>query len=258
MRSSRRALGLVLTIVATTALSVVTAQPAAAACPPGTYPPSNCAPVLSLNAPTAKFTLSTARPSWTVKYSGASITGYQVRYNRAPWNGSWQGWVHPAAWTGIQSTSVTQTLPVGFTYCYQVRAIDSANRLGPWTSVRCTARPLDDRSLIISSAWTRGTSSNHYLGTYTRTTTRGARAYRGGAVVSRVAVVGTKCSNCGRVGVYVGSTLVATFNFASATTSYRNILSTGAFNVRVGATVSVRSLDSNRRVLIDGFGISRV
>jgi hypothetical protein len=256
MLVTRRLAGLTLVAVAAIALPITLASPAQAACAPGTYPPSNCAPTLSLNAPTALATLSGARPGWSVKFAGAPISYYQLKYNRAAWNGNFQGWVSPYAWRRLSVTSLAYTLPIGYTYCFSARAVDTAGRIGAWTASRCIARPLDDRSLSVTPSWRRSTNSNYYLGTFTLTSRLNAVAVRTGVRATRLGVVGTTCSTCGTVGVYVGSTLVGRLSFVSSSTRYRVIRYTNKFSLRTG-TVTLRNLSSGRRVILDGLVVGR-
>jgi hypothetical protein len=49
----------------------------------------------------------------------------------------------------------------GGDYCFAVRAVDNAGNTSPWTTPRCTARPLDDRALSVGAGWARGTGSSY-------------------------------------------------------------------------------------------------
>lgn len=256
MRVTRRFAGLAVSAIAAVALPIMIAPPAQAACAPGTYPPSNCAPTVTLHA-LPRFTLGRSTPSWSPTYYGAGIAKYQARYNRAAWSGTFQGWVYPAAWQDLHTTYVTHILPIGSTYCYSVRAVDNAGRVGPWSTSRCTARPLDDRAMTASAGWSRNLSSNFYLGTYTNTARLNAKLYRTNAYVARIGVVGTSCRYCGTVYIYVGTTRVGAVNFYSATTHYKQIRVTNAFSVRRG-TITLKNVVSGTQVFIDGLGVSRV
>ncbi|MDP9182669.1 MAG: hypothetical protein M3P04_07845 [Actinomycetota bacterium] len=257
MQATRRLAGLALVAAAAVALPITLAQPASAACAPGTYPPSSCAPTVVMTAPQTRFTLNSAHVAWRVQYSAGPIEKYQVRYARARWNGVTEPLVYPRVWNNLQTTAVSQTLPLGYTYCYSVRAVDTANRVGPWSDARCTARPLDDRSLALSSGWTRGSLSYFYMGTFSTTKARGARAVRTGANVRRIGVVGRTCPTCGKIGVFLGSTQIGTISFYSATTMNQQIKLLSPFVTHTGTTITLKNL-STKRVYIDGLGISRV
>jgi hypothetical protein len=256
MQVTRRLAGLAVAVVAAVALPITLAQPAQAACPSGTYPPDSCAPTLSLYAPASRVTIGTARPAWKAVTYGSAISYYQLRYVRAPWNGNFSAWTYPSTWQHLTSPSTALALTTGYTYCFSVRGIDTANRVGAWTANRCTAAPLDDRALALQSGWSRGTNSSYLYGTYSTTSRLNTAAVRTGAVVGQIGVVGARCSTCGTVGVYVGSTLVGKLNFASTGTQLRVPLVTGRFSPRAG-TIYLRDLTSGRRLLVDGIAILR-
>ena len=253
MKAPRRLAGMAIAAVAAVALPITVAQPANAACPSGTYPPSSCAPTLTMTGP-APVTLGAARVSWSVRTFGASLSYYQLRYTRAAWNGNLQGWTYPSSWQHLTTAVRVQTLPIGYTYCYSARAIDSANRVGPWAKARCATRALDDRSFAVSSSWRRGAGSVYYLGTVSTTTRLGARAVRTGAKFRRIAVVATACPSCGKVGVYAGTSLIGTLNFASSATAWRQVRYTPSFSGFTG-TITLRNLSSGKRVWLDGVAV---
>src|SRR4029078_12117900 len=106
---------------------------------------------------------------------------------------------------GRRARRVVGTPKARYEYCFAARARDKVGNTSAWSTERCTARPLDDRSLsTTTSGWTRAASSTAYAGTLTRTTTVGAKLPRSAGAFRRVAVVATTCSTCGSVEVYVG------------------------------------------------------
>jgi hypothetical protein len=135
------------------------------------------------------------------------------------------------------------------------RSRDKAGNVSPWTSSRCTARPLDDRAVTASAGWSRVTGSGYYAGTVTKTTQAGRTLTRTGAITSRVALVATTCATCGRVQVLVNGGLYRTVSLYSATTKRQVLIVLPPFSVRA-ATVTLKTLD-NRLVEIDGLGLSR-
>jgi hypothetical protein len=128
-------------------------------------------------------------------------------------------WQYPAAWQKLTSTIVTLTGAVpAVGYCFQTRAVDKVGNTDAWSTLKCSAVALDDRSLAASAGWSRVSWNLFYRGTATQTTKTGASLTRPGAALTRVAVVATRCPTCGTVGVYVNGNPVGTVNLYSAAT----------------------------------------
>jgi hypothetical protein len=182
------------------------------------------------------------------------MTGYDVRFRRASWNGSFGSFSY-------QSTSKpTLALPVaaGSTYCFSVRARDALGYASTsWSPERCTAVPLDDRSLTRHGPWTSTTGSAYYLSTSSRSSAYGASLVRTSVKARRIAIVATTCPTCGSIRVYWGATLVRTISLRSSTTANGRTIAVVAFTSVRSGTVTVKVATSRRNVLIDGIAISR-
>ncbi len=214
------------------------------------------APSVLMTKPGARFQLaSSTTAAWSGQdtATGTGIAGYSVRYRRATHNTDFGAPSAPTA-LGPSVTSKTYTgLQAGSTYCYSVTARDHAGNLSA-PSTRCTAVPLDDRSLTRSSHWALSRPSGWFKGTAVSTKTRGATLTKG-ATLKRIAVVAQKCPTCGVVGLYVNSTLIARVNLSAARSS-RALINVPAFALRTG-TVKLRVLSSGKLVKIDALGVSR-
>lgn len=215
--------------------------------PPGTAP---LAP--TLRSPTAPVQLAS---STVVSWSGSSgVARYQVRYQRAAYNGGFGAWVYPAGWQALPASTSTVTasgLVQGYDYCYAVRATDGAGNTSAWTPSRCTARALDDRALGASTGWQRVTGSRWWNSTATTTTTVGARLTKSGVQLDRVGVVATTCNHCGSVAVYVGATKIGTISLYATATHYQRLLLLPRFSLGT-RTVTIKVLSSGKTVQIDG------
>ncbi len=212
------------------------------------------APTVDMTKPDVRFQLSqSATAVWSGDDAGG-IEEYEVRDRRAPHDADFGEWTTP---TMVDSTVTSQTfdgLVLGSTYCFGVTAVDRAgNQSGE--SSRCTAVPLDDRSLQRSAGWTRSTQRGWFGGTAISTKQRGA-TLTVDATLARVALVAQKCSTCGVVGVYVDGTLVKKVDL-SATQSSRPLILLPAFSLRTG-TVKVKVLSSGKLVKVDALGVSRL
>ena len=216
--------------------------------PPGTAP---SAP--TLKSPTAAVQLaSSAVVSWSATWSG--VAHYEVRYQRAAYNGGFGAWVYPASWQALPASTSTVTatgLVQGYDYCYAVRATDGAGNTSAWTPSRCTARALDDRALSASTGWQRVTGSNWWNSSATTTTTVGARLTKSSVQLDRVGIVATTCNHCGSVAVYVGATKIGTISLYATATHYQRLLQLPRFSLQTG-TVTIKVLSSGKTVQIDG------
>lgn len=214
----------------------------------------NTAPSASMTAPTAAFVVgSSARVAWAGSDAGSGILRYEVRRRSAAFSGGFGPW---GAVTAYQATAVTAgSLARGYTYCWQVRAVDRAGNTSAWSTPRCTAVPLDDRSLSVTSSWVRGTGVAYWNGTVSKASRTGATMTRTGAQVDRIAVVARRCSTCGVLGVYVSGVLVGKVNTYGGS-AYRVLYVLPKFAYRTG-TVTLKVLSPGKPVYVDGVGLTR-
>ena len=145
----------------------------------------------------------------------------------------------------------------GTTYCYAARSRAATGAVSTWTKETCTAVPLDERSMTKSSGWPAGTGSAYYKGTYLRTTPKNAKLTRTGAQAKRIAIVATTCATCGKVSVYLGSTLLKTVSLYSSTTKNKRLITIAAFPEVRSGTISIKVITGGKKVLIDGLVISK-
>ncbi|HWU24063.1 MAG TPA: fibronectin type III domain-containing protein [Nocardioides sp.] len=216
-------------------------------------PADTTAPSVSLTAPTAAaITATSTVVRWQGSDTGTGVASYQLQASGAGTG----GWTDVGSAVGAGTTAETVTgLAPGSTTCFRVRATDGASNTAT-SAARCTAVPLDDRALSASRGWRRITGSGYFLGTATRTTTKGASLSRAGLTLDRVGVVATTCPSCGTVGAYVGGRLIGRISLVSSGTHNRVIKLLPRFTTRTG-TVSLRVLSSRRTVVVDGLVSSR-
>jgi len=183
-----------------------------------------------------------------------AIGTYAVRYRRVAWN-SWT-WATLSAGT-TPASSLQVALSPGYTYCFSAAATDVDGFVGPWSAERCTATPLDDRSLYRKGVWSTSTGSAYYRGTVIRSTSLGATAYRASVKAKRISIVVTTCPTCGSIKVYLGTTLLLSKSLVSSTTVNRKVITVAVFTSVRSGTVTVKVSTAGRKVLIDGLAISR-
>ena len=218
-------------------------------------PTDTTAPTASVTAPaTGSTSLDSA--AWRWGSVDGDVTSYDWRYRVAGTASGFGGYAYPASLQVTGTTSLTQALAPGHTYCASVRARDGRDNLGAWSPEVCTSDALDDRSLAASSGWARGAAAGRFRGTYTQTTTAGA-TLRVGVQARRLALVVTTCNRCGRVTVYVNGTPLVTKNLYSPTTRLAQVISLPVYTLR-SATIVVKALDAGRIVQVDGLAASRV
>lgn len=212
-------------------------------------------PVVRITGPAALADLATtAVVSWTgadAVVAGASASGvwnYDVRYRTSTPSRDTGTYGYPAAWQHTTSTSESVPALAGTEYCFSVRARDVVGNLSAWSADRCTASPLDDRSLTSTAA--RLTSSAYYKGTLSRTVSAGVPFSRTGVTATRVGVVATTCTSCGALDVTLAGKYLGRVNLRATSTHYRQTFWLPAFPLRSG-TLVLRSV-SSAQVLLDG------
>ena len=220
------------------------------------------APTVTATAPTQPFALaSSATVSWTGQDNtgGTGIAYYQVRERTAAYSSGFKPWAYPSTWQALNpaTTSVTASgLAQGGDYCFAVRAVDNAGNMSPWTTPRCTARPLDDRALSVGAGWARGTGSSYWNGTITTASTHAATATRTGAQLDRVGIVATRGPGMGTIAVYIGAKRIGQISLAAASTTYQNLILLPRFSYSTAA-VAVQVVSSGKPVQLDGLAVSR-
>ena len=214
----------------------------------------------TLTAPGAPFqSANSAVVSWAAgsdDVGGSGIDSYRARVRKAPYTGTFGAYASPTTWQNLTATSLTSAQKPGNTYCYSVQAADKATNHGPWSVEKCTAEPLDDRALSRSGGWILATDSSYYRNTISVTKKRGATLSSAKAVVDRVAIIATKCPNCGSISVKVGSKVIANLSLFASTTKVKQLVTLKPFALRTG-TVTITVTSSGKSVQIDALGLSR-
>jgi hypothetical protein len=213
--------------------------------------PDTTAPTVKLSGVPAS-SLGPVTPRFSATDALNGVASYTLIYRKAAYNGGFG----PSASLTL-TTPRAITLSRGYTYCFSVKATDRVGNTSAATPEQCTVAPLDDRSLVRSSAFAPITGSVYYASTAMRTTTRGATLTRTGVLSAKqLFLVATTCASCGTVDVLVGSTVVAHVNLASATTVNKRVLALPSFTTRNG-TVTLRVTSSGKTVILDGLGVRK-
>ena len=211
-------------------------------------------PIAALKGPGGWVTSPTMSLSWSAT-GLAPVTGYDVRYRKAAWNGKFGSPVTVRAAT--KETSASLSGSAGATYCFSARALDAAGLASAWTTEACTGVPLDDRALATSGSWTRGSNSLDYKSTYSRAKASGASLTRTGVSTRRITLLATTCPTCGKVSVYWGSRRLKTISLVSSTTVHRKLFTVETFSSVKTGTLKIKVVSSGKKVIIDGVGLRR-
>jgi hypothetical protein len=109
---------------------------------------------------------------------------------------------------------------------------------------------------VASSGWSRHKGGNYYLGSYLETTKQGAELRLSNAQANGLALIVTKCRNCGSVAVYLNGNLLTTVSTYHLTIEHGAIIHLPSFPPR-RATIVLRAATKAKWLIIEGLGISR-
>ena len=144
----------------------------------------------------------------------------------------------------------------GYTYCMRVRGTNTAGVAGAWSEARCTALPLDDRSLSQSDDWRRAGGTKYYMGTALITRERGATLSKT-VTGKQVYLLVARRSGGGKVKVYEGNKLVKKVSFAARATETGQLITIASHTEDTTARYRVVVKSSGKPVIIDGLAVTR-
>ena len=159
--------------------------------------------------------------------------------------------------TGTAGTSATYAGTPGGTYCFSARSRNVDDYVSAFSSQRCTAVPVDDKSLVAKGAWSRIKAKGYYLNTYSQTSSKGAslaRKVRG----KRFALVATKCPGCGTVKVFFGKKLLKKVSLANPTVRKKQLIALGGVPAPKTAKLRIVVVTGGKAVIIEGVGVSAI
>ena len=212
-------------------------------------------PTVTMSSPSRTYTTGRwVGAAWKASSTGLPAVSYEVRRSEATQEAgftSYQPWR-----TDTTSTSAGFRGAPGETYCFKARGTDRFGTTGPWSAVRCTAVPLDERSMAVAGSWRKAASAGSYLGTVMRSTAKGSALSE---VVSakRIGLIVTKAPGGGKVAVYRGRTLVKRISLASDSVRKRVFVPVASYERQTRASFRVVVLSSGRQVVVDGLAVSR-
>jgi len=194
--------------------------------------------------------------AWTSSDAGTGVESYDIRYRGAPYNGAFG--VETPWLSATSTTSAAFVGSPGTTYCFSARARDRAGNVSSWSNESCTAFPVDDRTLAVTSGtWTRRLAAGYYNRTYSSGANAGATLVLRGVEARRLALLATRCPTCGTVQVFWNGKLLEQATLTAPTRQKRQLILLGSFASVQTGTVRVRVSSTGRPVQIDALGVDR-
>ncbi|MFN2544899.1 MAG: WD40/YVTN/BNR-like repeat-containing protein [Actinomycetota bacterium] len=215
-------------------------------------------PVTTLTAPHAELQLRRLfRVAWTATDEGSGVATSEVRARTASYDRRLPGYRNGFRVGGLERTSFLWSASEGSTTCFEVRAIDRAGNQGRWSEQKCTAAPVDDRSLE-GRGWTHVHDARLFRGTALRSGTRGAELALPFVAARRLVLLAERCPRCGRVQVRWRGRVLGSFDLRAPRFHRRaRIALVDLASVRKGP-LTIRVVSRGRPVTIDGLAVMKV
>lgn len=202
----------------------------------------------------AQYLTKTLVPEWSgLDAEGGPVT-FTVQKREAAFNGNFSSFSN---WKTTSATSASLSATAGTTYCFRVRATDSAANQSAYSSERCAATPLDDRGLsVLSGSWARKTGSSFYRSTATQASGKGATIQVKGVKARSLTLVASRCSTCGTVAVIWNGATIKTLSLKGSTANKVEYFIKKFGSVATG-TLKLKITTSGKLVKIDGLEVTK-
>src|SRR5207248_1723733 len=154
---------------------------------------------------------------WTATDPETHVASYDIRYRRAPFGGSFGGfvvWQHDVQ--GLTSDKFVDA--PGSTYCFSARATNKAGATSDWSGEACTAVPIGVRAFAPRAPWKTKPNDGYYQGAFAIASSKGATLARARLSARHLGVLATRCPGCGSVVVRWNGHALRTFSLAAAKT----------------------------------------
>ncbi len=192
--------------------------------------------------------------------SGSTIAAYALRVRYSSRGTAYTAYQNPVAWQNMAASSGTSKVVAfsrGVTYCFSVRAVDFAGRFSEWSADQCLTTVLDDAALAISSGASRGPSASYYAGTYTKLSGTAQHAGLPVTAGTRVTILGTKCSFCGAMDVYLGGVKLGRVSFTDPKTSVQQLRVASTYPIVNAGVLVLQSVSPEKVIFLDGVAFRR-
>lgn len=158
-------------------------------------------------------------------------------------------------WTSGAETTSTFTGEPGRTYCFSVVAIDGVGNVSAPSRVRCTATPIDDRSLRPGRGWIRGLGPRRFMDTFVVSDRAGATLSSGRVRASEIALLASTCPSCGSVEIRWNRTVLGRIDLSTPRDRTSVVFPFARFETPRSGVLRIEVVSAGRRVEIDGFGV---
>jgi hypothetical protein len=216
----------------------------------------SAAPTVRMTKPGPRPVLdSRMRAAWAATDNLAGVRDVDVRVRSAGRDGrlsSWATWLNDTT-----KTSAQRRVGPGRTYCFSARARDRVGNVGPWSTSRCAATPLDDRAARTTSGWSKTRTRAAYQRTLTTTDRRNESLVLPGVRARQIGLVTRTCPACGKVTVRHGGRLLGTVDLRSRTVRNKRVFVLKTYNTPRLGKVVVRVVSGGKPIQIDGFVVKR-
>jgi subtilisin-like proprotein convertase family protein len=153
------------------------------------------------------------------------------------------------------ATSASLAGQPGSVYCFSERLRDGAGNESAFSTLKCTALPVNDPDLAHGPGWSELEGSGYYRGDYSQANTKGAELTLPVAGQT-FALLATTCPNCGKVDVFLGSQHLRRISLVSKREHKRRLLPIKTFGSLRSGELRIVTL-SKRKAIVDGVGVSR-
>jgi hypothetical protein len=141
-------------------------------------------------------------------------------------------------------------------HVFSISATDSAGNRDQTPAVRTWTVPKDDAVLHHGPGWQLRSARSTYLGTYSRSTTRGATISTRVVNARKLALVASKGVNHGTVKVMLGSQVLRTVRLAAPSGQTKRVIPIATFANPRTDTVKIVVTSSGKQVRIEGLGVA--
>ncbi len=139
-----------------------------------------------------------------------------------------------------------------------VRAIDESDNVDTTPALVAWTTPYDDTQLATSGAWSGLADVRYYRGSARTTKAKGAALTKSKVRSKAIVLVATKCSGCGTVDVYYGTTRLKRISLDASTTQDRVVIPVKKWSsLQPAKPIKVVVVTSGKKVVVDGLGSSR-
>jgi len=213
-------------------------------------------PTITTAVPPVVTLTPTFRQSWTSSDPGSGLGFFTVQSLVNSLAGAVGPFDTPGTVVAPGQRFANVAIAQGTTRCVRVTATDASGNSQAGT-VRCSAKPVDDRGTSATGSWTNVAATTAFRGTLVRSSSAGATRFLTGVKAKRIIVVAEKRPGAGTVEVLVNGAVKGTFSLAASSVRPKQTIVVTLPSAVSGARIAVRvKTTGSSGVRIDGLGAS--